>query len=712
MKTENSRINADIPPAVSAKSRVMGICAFVLLVLWATSVFLIPSRIVHTHLWMGYLPILFSLLLLVPVGYYLWRLYYRVKSGFLWKIRRRLVLVYVFVGAIPVIIIALIFYVSTVLVYYQFSYFLIFKQIGIHSSQIHAFALSLREGLQHMTLNYPDISPEQLRETVDSESRYILSAYPSASIVLNYDDPKTGLPAAYVSQHYISTPLDDYRVPDWLVGGEFNSLVLEEDKSGAGGDARLLLRNFTSSVSPSDLGFTIEVTVPFDRYIMERLKAALGQDVMRTRQTGNSGVSVVLPLTDIAREDILEATFELEDNRSVTRWMWPIPLYPISWESGEEMEPSQMDALMVEVSLPKLLKNLRSSDSETGKWIYNALLIVMIVFVIAEAASILLGFMLTRSITQAIHNLDQGTECVKRGDFSHRIDIRSRDQLGALAASFNQMTEYVQQLVKERVEKERLEREIEIARSVQERLFPASAKCINNMEIAGVCLPARIVSGDYYDFLPLGEDDLGLAVGDISGKGISAALLMASLQAALHSNVMHLHDTADAAGARNVAGIVDRLNRQLYSYTGTNRFATFFYAHYDGDLQTMVYCNAGHNPPLHFHRNEYRRLSVGGTVVGIFPDSKYEQEVLRLTDGDIIVAYTDGLTECTDINGEEFGEDRLIQAVLDNRTLSVEDMKEKILAQVLAWKSTEEQADDITLIIARPADPADRRITA
>jgi len=328
----------------------------------------------------------------------------------------------------------------------------------------------------------------------------------------------------------------------------------------------------------------------------------------------------------------------------------------------------------------------------------------MIIFVLAEAASIMLGVLLTRSITRAIHNLDQGTQHVKSGDFSHRIVVQSQDQLGALADSFNQMTEYVQQLIKERVEKERLEHEIEIARKVQERLFPNGAPRMKHMEIAGVCLPARMVSGDYYDYLQLGNDGLGLAVGDISGKGISAALLMASLQAALHSNVMHLHDAADTEGERNVAGIVERLNRQIYNYTGSNRFATFFYAHYDCDLQTMIYCNAGHNPPLHFHGDECSRLSAGGTVVGIFPEVVYEQETLRLADGDLIVAYTDGLTECTDVNGEEFGEERLIQLVRDNRKMPVDDMKEKILENVMAWKSAdEEQADDITLIIARTA---------
>ena len=454
-----------------------------------------------------------------------------------------------------------------------------------------------------------------------------------------------------------------------------------------------MLRSFVPSVFHSDFHFSLEVTVPFDRYILERLKAAFGQDVLLARYTENSGVNMA--------DNILESTFEQDDGAADMKRMLPIPLFPISWDDGEELEPFMTDTLMVEVSFPKLLSTLRSSDSAFGQWIYTVLIIITIIFILAEAASVTLGILLTRSITQAIHNLDRGTEYVKRGDFSHSIVVRSNDQLGALAASFNQMTEYVQQLIKERVQKERLENEIEIARKVQERLFPDGAPRMKHMEIAGACLPARVVSGDYYDFLPLGGEDLGLAVGDISGKGISAALLMASLQAALHSNVMHLHDAEDAAGERNVAGIVERLNRQIYNYTGTNRFATFFYAHYDGNLQTMIYCNAGHNPPLHFHGDECRRLSAGGTVVGIFPEVAYEQETLRLADGDLIVAYTDGLTECADVNGEEFGEDRLIQLIRDNRNMPVEDMKKMIIERVLAWKSSEEQADDITLIIAR-----------
>jgi sigma-B regulation protein RsbU (phosphoserine phosphatase) len=314
-----------------------------------------------------------------------------------------------------------------------------------------------------------------------------------------------------------------------------------------------------------------------------------------------------------------------------------------------------------------------------------------------------LGIVLTKSITNAVHSLDRGTEFLKRGDFSQRIVVRSDDQLGSLADSFNQMTEYIQRLVKERVQKERLDRELEIAKDVQERLFPDSAPRMDRMDIAGICLPARIVSGDYYDFLSLGSQELGLAVGDICGKGISAALLMANLQATLRSNVMNLRSVGTGED-KTVAGVVERLNRQIYSFTAANKFASFFYAVYDDARQTLTYCNAGHNPPLYFNGNRVRRLDTGGTVVGIFEDAQYDQETIQMKKGDLFLAYTDGIVECVNEYGEEFGERRLIQLIEDNRHLAAASIKDKIVEQVQSWTFAEEREDDMTLIVARIVD--------
>jgi len=379
-------------------------------------------------------------------------------------------------------------------------------------------------------------------------------------------------------------------------------------------------------------------------------------------------------------------------------------LFPISWNSGMESGGVEAQVLFVELSTSKLFHNVFRTESNVSKTILGVLQTVVGFFLVVELISLVIGILLTKSITTAVYNLDRGTQFVKRGDFSHRIIVKSADQLGALAESFNQMTEYVQTLVKERVQKERLERELEIAKEVQEQLFPHEAPRMRKMELTGLCLPARVVSGDYYDFLQLEVDRMGMALGDICGKGISAALLMANLQATLRSNVsIYLRDTGIHTndGAGGVSSVVKRVNEQIYHHTSANKFASFFYAVYDERNATFTYCNAGHNPPLFLNRNGCQRLSTGGTVVGIFPDADYQEETIQLQPGDLFLAYTDGIVECVSEYGEEFGEERLVRLVEENRESSAEQIQRMVVERVLEWAYEEERDDDMTLIVAK-----------
>jgi sigma-B regulation protein RsbU (phosphoserine phosphatase) len=413
--------------------------------------------------------------------------------------------------------------------------------------------------------------------------------------------------------------------------------------------------------------------------------------------------------TSMLRENILYTTSgtDLSQVPEGTP-VWSMPLYPTSWANGTLITPTDTqedtDVLFMELSTSKLFRNVFQSESNVSRTILGALELVVGFFVAVELISLIGGILLTKSITNAVYNLDRGTEFIRRGDFSHRIVVKSDDQLGALAKSFNQMTEYVQTLVKERVQKERLERELEIAKEVQEQLFPKSAPKMKKLELTGLCLPARIVSGDYYDFLKFDDDKLGLALGDICGKGISAALLMANLQATLRSNVL-ARGTYDGggrtAGNGNVAGVVRVLNEQIYNFTSANKFASFFYALYDDRESLLTYCNAGHNPPLYFGKHDFRRLSTGGTVVGIFPDAQFDQETMQLERDDIFLAYTDGIVESVNEYGEEFGEQRLINLVQERRHLSAEQLQKAIVDEVLNWAFEEERDDDMTLIVAR-----------
>lgn len=682
----------------------MGIFAILLVLFWILkSVFLTPG-VRNASPQLSFLLDLIPLLLVIPASYYLWKIYGGIRSRLLWKIKRRLILAHIFIGLIPILLVIGIFYVSFLGFYYQFSYYLITNQIGIHSAQIHAQNLSLREDLQELLMsgNFPD--PGALQSRLDADAKFLLSSYPSASIILGLKDPKTNRLITYVNRDSSTERIGEYKIPGWIGDREFHGLIVDDMQPGVIGN-RLFLRSFVSSDFQQDTPFTLEISVPFDQYLLGRLKAALGVDLLLAERVERPGIDVILQNTDIDQKNILYSTFDTESPQLSAGPPWHIILFPISWTDGRETDKADSGALLVELSTTKLMRNLFRSESTIGKKIWSVLKAIFFFFLMVEIASIVIGLLLTKSITDAVYNLDRGTEFVKRGDFSHRIIVRSDDQLGALAASFNQMTEYVQHLVKERVQKERLERELEIAKEVQERLFPNSPPRTDYMDVTGICLPARTVSGDYYDFLSLGSHELGLALGDICGKGISAALLMANLQATLRSNVLNLHGSSGRDEGKTVADVVERLNNQIFAFTAANKFATFFLALYDDEQKTLTYCNAGHNPPLYLNGGQIRRLRAGGTVVGVFADSKYEQETIQVKPGDLFVAYTDGIVESVNEYGEEYGEDRLTDLVAQNRHLDADAIKDIVVRQVLSWTFSEERDDDMTLIIAKILEP-------
>ena len=655
-------------------------------------------------------------LLVIPAIYYAWKLFAFVKRELLWKIRRRLILAHIFVGVIPVILVLTILYVSALLFYYQLSYYLIQNQIGIHIAQLHALNLSLRSGLEQ-ALSRSSTSTGVLTSVLEGDGKYILGAYPSAVIILRVQDQPSGQVSVHGIRRVKKEWLENYQLPRWTSDHEFSGLVVEDSQPelyrsahspDAGGErGRLFLRSLIFSDFRPETPFSLELSVPVDQHLLDRLKAAVGQDLLLADHVPASSLNVMLQNTDILRRNILSTTFDMADEQqSLGRPVWSILLFPVSWNTGEEEGAAATEVLFVELSTSKLMQKVFGSESNVSRTILGLLQIVLIFFLAIEVISVVIGIVLTRSITRAVHNLYRGTEFVKRGDFSHRIVVTSNDQLGALAKSFNQMTEYVQSLVKERVEKERLQRELEIAREVQEQLFPREAPRLQGMELTGLCLPARVVSGDYYDFLKFDAHSMGMALGDICGKGISAALLMANLQATLRSNVINLFGDADAPAERlqgegSVAQVVRLLNRQIYNFTASNKFATFFYGVYNDENSSLTYCNAGHNPPLYFQDGGVQRLETGGTVVGIFPDAEYQQATLHLRRGDLLLAYTDGIVESVNEYGEEFGEHRLIQILQQNRERSAQEIQKTIVDQVLDWAFEEERDDDMTLIVAK-----------
>jgi sigma-B regulation protein RsbU (phosphoserine phosphatase) len=239
---------------------------------------------------------------------------------------------------------------------------------------------------------------------------------------------------------------------------------------------------------------------------------------------------------------------------------------------------------------------------------------------------------------------------------------------------------------------------LETARKIQEKLLPHEMPQFLGFEIAGTSIPSKQVGGDYFDFLDLGKGRLGIAIADVSGKGIPAALLMANLQASLHAQTFETEKVAD---------VTARINNLLVKSTDSNMFVTFFYGLLNRSNSTFTSTNAGHNHPLLLRADRTtERLAEGGLVLGFLPDQKYAQQITILHPGDVLVLYTDGITEARtpdeEALGEKlFGEDRLVQIVKKNASLSAREIQSAILQAVSNHTKNTPQGDDITLVVIK-----------
>jgi sigma-B regulation protein RsbU (phosphoserine phosphatase) len=277
--------------------------------------------------------------------------------------------------------------------------------------------------------------------------------------------------------------------------------------------------------------------------------------------------------------------------------------------------------------------------------------------------------------------------------------VKGNDQLAELGSSFNTMTENLGSLIVVAKEKERLQSELEIAREVQNQLFPRDVPSSKTLELKGVCMPARVVSGDYYDFMAMPGSELAFAIGDVAGKGISAALLMATIQSTMRTQ---LSATNGATPKHfSAARLVAQLNRQLFANTTPEKYATFFFAIYDEARRALTYTNAGHLPPLLVRAGEFTNLNPTGTVVGAFPFAKYEERTVELENGDIVVAYTDGIVEPENPYGEMFGENRMKDLVLRYAYEGSSAIIARTMEAVVQWTGSSELQDDMTMVVVR-----------
>ena len=348
----------------------------------------------------------------------------------------------------------------------------------------------------------------------------------------------------------------------------------------------------------------------------------------------------------------------------------------------------------------ELMRRLSPGTLNMGDLLVKALAAVAAVFLVVYVVALGLGLMLARSITGSIHELYRGTERLRQGDFTQRIPIQSRDQLGDLAESFNVMSESIQTLLAEQAEKQRLEEELRIARQIQMSLLPQGVVSLPGLRVSALCLPAAEVGGDYYDLLPLSPTRMGVLVADVSGKGTSAALYMAELKGLVLS-LSRIYESP--------ARLLSEANRILAATLDPRSFITMTYAVVDTASRTMRYARAGHNPMIQYDASSGRTrvLTPAGLGLGIDAGARFDQILeeaeVPLESGDLFLFFTDGLSEAMNGRAELFGE-RRIRDVIESADDHGEDesaLKDRILAAIRSFVGDAAQHDDMTMVILK-----------
>lgn len=663
-----------------------------------------PATSASLEGWVVFLSVL-AIVLLAIAGYR-W-----LRSQLLWRLRNRLIVTYVFIGVIPVFLLLVISLITLYLFAGQFASFVVTSDIATHLRSMEAANRSIANHLAAQISDGGKLDAETLGRTRPRRPEWT---------------------RRQVCARRRNQPQPVCSGPEGAAGFDFPSFIIGDFRDLVSDHGTLYLRTATVfAAEPESL--RVILSDRLDKNFVENIAADLGRIAVYGTESpaANPAASPIAPAQQTDSQPFLafddgkprEQTFSAGTippavNAFDHEINLRIPLPVVDWATGERRRAGALAE--VETRSSMLYATLFGARGDYAKGLETILALIAIVFAIFVGLALIVGRKLTLSITSAVDQLYEATKHINRADFSHRIAVQSSDQLATLANSFNSMTTSIERLVQEQKEKQRLEGELAIAQEVQAQLYPKLITQLETLEVHGFCRPARTVSGDYYDFLALNSGKLMLAVGDISGKGISAALLMATIHSAVHAysieDIPVLREPAAVAAAggsrlmlaselrgtgASPATLLTLLNHQLYESTPAAKYATLFLGIYDEATRRLTYANGGHLPPILISEDgSSQLLDCGGTVVGLFDNLNFPEATVQLHPGDVLVAYSDGVTEPESDYGE-FGEERLIQLVRENRHLPLERITEIVTAAVADWIGDNEQPDDVTLVLAR-----------
>jgi serine phosphatase RsbU (regulator of sigma subunit) len=614
------------------------------------------------------------------------RLFVDAKHLLLWRVRRKLTVSYIFIGFVPALLIIVFFLVCGLLLFFNIASYLTQDELAGLVGQAQFIAESTALGVQRAR------TAEDVREMLARRQESAAGRYDGASLALvpasrtcGTGTPVGSLPPVPISLGAWAHLRAPATVPSWIPCSGYAGLVTYDD----GGLTRVAAR---AAVWPDGASHAVVVDIPagdpFVRQLRDKVGITLG-DIGTDDTADAQGGSGQGAITTDAGEPLGWLTF----------------VESAQWDSGKALTLY----VTFRTSLRAIYERISFSPATVvgglgpGEALLAVLAGVGVLFLIIQAVAFGMGLALARSITGSVHELFAGTERIRRGDFTGKIAIRSRDQLGELAESFNSMTSSIEELLLQKAEKERLEQELRIARNIQMSLLPQGPLSMPGLSVAAHCEPAREVGGDYYDFLPIDEHRVGILVADVSGKGTSAALYMAELKGIVLS-LSQRH-----ASPRELLIEADRI---ISRHLDSRSFITVTYILVDLRAAVLSYARAGHCPMIYVPGNGDgprvpQLIAPNGLVLGLQLDggatfTRLLEEVnLPLGPGDLFLLYTDGMSEAMNPEGDCFGDARLADLVGTHAHLAQDELRERILREIAGFAGPAPQHDDMTMVLLR-----------
>ena len=639
-----------------------------------------------------------SLLLLVVGTYGITRGIVWAKRRLLWRVRRKLILSYIFVGLVPGLLIISFFLLAFLLLFANVSTYLLQSRVRTLTDQARFLA-------QAVVLEAEHGSPEDtLRRTIEQRQNLASERFPYTSIAIV---PMSGLkctppvpsaaatarPMAIGPWKHMAPP---QTLPKWIRCDGFAGLMAYEVPQGSSTETRLVVRSVALPETPTPQ-WAVVVDLPFTLAIEERLRDETGISLGAVSAGSFDDQSVRWP-----RGEAVEARPVTTAEETSLFREWVAFLDVVHWDTGAGN--SATTAIRLNVGEIYRRMTALSSAPQIGTILLGVLAFIGVLFLIIQFIALAIGVVLARQITGAVHDLFVGTQHLRNRNFTHQIPVRARDQLGELAESFNVMTGEVTKLLRENAEKARMEQEMMAAREIQQRLLPSGPLSVPGLGITAFCEPAREVAGDYYDLLRISDTQLGVLIADVSGKGLPAGLYMAQLKVLAQSlGVVHTSPRE----------FLKAINRVVTLNIDSKSFITMSYGVIDLEKKEMVYARAGHCPliripgsaPAGLRKSEL--LAPDGLVLGLkidegqMFDAMIQEMTVPLQPNDLIVFFTDGISETMNEAFDCYGESRLARVLEQYAHLPFEQLRAFIFADLRAFSGEADQHDDMTMILMK-----------